>query len=213
MGRRPINPLNAYNQIAWIYDPLSRYFLGKQFIRSKYSYLERIRTGQTVLILGGGTGENLPEIVRRIGAKGRVYFMDASTVMIRRAKRRFQGGVPVNIQFIHSADFSQLSTINPDVILTQYFLDVLSDKKLEILFDQLAEVGDKHTEWIFVDFYNIPAKRWLIRILIGLFNIVVDHPRRDLPDYAYFFDRWGWKEKETCSIMDGFIQAKVFRRF
>lgn len=208
---KPEYPLNAYNRIAWIYDRLSRWCLGRQFTQSQYIYLDSIRTGQTVLILGGGSGENLPEIVEAIGAKGRIYFMDASSKMIERAKGRLKP-VPPNIQFIHSADFSRICTANPDVILTQYFLDVLSNEQLEILFEQLAEVGDKHTEWIFVDFYGIPEKRWLIRILIGLFRIAVDHPRNDLPDYAYYFDRWGWKEKKGCSFMEGFIQAKVYKR-
>jgi SAM-dependent methyltransferase len=209
---KPEYPLNAYNRIAWIYDRLSRWYLGRQFPKSKYIYLDSIRTGQTVLILGGGTGENLPEIVERIGAQGKVYFMDASKAMIEKAKGRFKR-VPPNIQFIHCADFSQIRTVNPDVILTQYFLDVLSNKQLEILFDQLAEVDNKHTEWIFVDFYGIPEKRRLIKMLIGIFRIAVDHPRKDLPDYAHYFDRWGWKEKESCRFMDGFIQAKVYKRF
>lgn len=210
---KPEYPLNAYNRIAWLYDRLSRSCLGKEFTASKYTYLERLQVGQTILILGGGSGENLPEIVERIGAKGSVYYMDASTSMIQRAKRRFQGGIPLNIEFIHNADFSQLSTINPDIILTQYFLDVLSDKQLWVLFDQLAAIGDKHTEWIFVDFYAIPEKQWLINMLIGLFRVLVDHPRKDLPDYGYFFDRWGWEEKEAYSFKEGFIHAKVFRRF
>ncbi|HSI76839.1 MAG TPA: class I SAM-dependent methyltransferase [Lunatimonas sp.] len=209
---KPEFPLNAYNRIAWIYDRLSRWCLGRQFTQSKYRYLDSIRTGETVLILGGGTGENLPEIVERIGAQGRVYFMDASIAMIEKAKGRFQS-LPTNIQFLHSADLSLLNNLKPDFILTQYFLDVLDDKQLELLFNQLAEIGDKYTEWIFVDFYTIPKKRWLINMLIGLFRIVVDHPRRDLPDYKVFFDRWGWKEKETCSFKEGFIQAKVYRRY
>ena len=204
--------VNAYDRIAWIYDPLSRWFLGKKYTQSKYTYLERIQRGSKVLILGGGTGENLPEIVQRIGELGTVYFMEASSAMIHRAKRRFRPVLPTNIKFIHSADFSQLSNIKPDFILTHYFLDVLSDEQLEVLFDTLTGNTEKDTEWTFVDFFAVKKKRRLIRNLIGLFRMVVDHPRSDLPDYACFFNRWGWKEREACSFMEGFIQAKVYRR-
>lgn len=124
--------VNGYNLIAWIYDPLSRWFLGKKYTQSKYIFLDRLQRGSKVLILGGGTGENLLEIVQRVGEKGTVYFVEASSAMIHRAKRRFRPVLPTNIKFIHSADFSQLSNIKPDFIITQYFLDVLSDEQLEV---------------------------------------------------------------------------------
>lgn len=124
--------INVYDRIAWIYDPISRWVLGEKYSQSKYIFLDRLQRGSKVLILGGGTGENLPEIVQRVGEKGMVYFMEASSAMIHRSKRRFRPVLPTNIKFIHSADFSQLSNIKPDFILTQYFLDVLSDEQLEV---------------------------------------------------------------------------------
>lgn len=204
--------VNTYNRIAWIYDPISRWLLGKHYTLSKFCYLDRVGRGKRVLILGGGTGENLREIVDRIGEQGSVYYVEASKSMIRMAKNRFQGKIPTNIKFVHSTDFSQFSHIQPDVILTQYFLDVLSDAELEELFEGLNETTATDTEWIFTDFYAVPKKRWLIKAMIRLFRIVVGHPRKDLPDYAYFFERWGLKEKEACSFMDGFIQAKVYKK-
>jgi len=52
----------------------------------------------------------------------------------------------------------------------------------------------------------------MIQTMIWFFPLFVRHPRRDLPVYEDYFEQWGCKEKETCSYMDGFIQAKVYQK-
>lgn len=210
MKYKSISPLNAYNRIAWLYEPLSRWCLGNKYIQSKRVYLERLKRGDTVLNLGGGTGDNVTEIMQRIGPEGKLYFMDASSSMIRRTKGRFEGQPPSTIQFIHSADFSVLKSLRPDVILTHYFLDVLTDEQLEVLFGQVGRIAKPDSEWIFTDFFPVPHKRWLTGIMIGIFRVVVHHLRKELPDYSLFFHRWGWKEKDSCSFLEGFIRVKVY---
>ena len=212
MEDRLVNHLNTYNRIAWMYDPLSKLFLGDEYINSKTYFLDRLKPGCSVLMLGGGTGGNLPEILERIGPQGSLYFMDASSAMIRKAKRRFYGPTPATVHFIHSADFAELTLLRPDFILAHYFLDVLTDELLALLFSKVDQIVNPQTEWIFADFYPVPQKQWLIRIMIRLFRIFVRHPRGDLPDYDSYFERWCWKEKGACVFLGGFIQVKVLSK-
>src|SRR5215831_19201759 len=58
-----------------------------------------LNAGDSVLDVGCGTGDDVREIARLVGTKGRVVGIDPSEAMIAESKRRAEGsGQPVHFQ-------------------------------------------------------------------------------------------------------------------
>lgn len=157
--------------------------------------------------MAGGTGVNLAEIVERVGKDGRVVYVEASSRMIARAKKRIPAPLSSQVIYLHQSDFFQLPKEKYDFVLTQYFLDILSDKDISGLFEAIELRTDSNSHWIFVDFFEVKEKKNLLYLMISLFQIFNLNPRNDLPQYSRHFSFYGWKIKQEQSFEKGFIQA------
>src|SRR5687767_498288 len=82
------NPVPDFNFIAPVYDALAQLVYGKAQRRAQAHFLSMIPAGSSVLILGGGSGWILPELLRQ-SRPARVLFLEPSAQMMQRAKRRF----------------------------------------------------------------------------------------------------------------------------
>jgi len=198
--------INQYNHIASFYDQLS-WVLNKSYRTSKLSFLQELQEGDKVLWIGGGTGRNLPHILKKIGESGKLFYMEASSKMIEKAQNKVPPLLKSRITFLHQSDFSKIPMITVDMVLTQYLLDILADKEIHLLFQAMDIRSDIHTKWIFVDFFKVKGKGWLIQLMIRFFRIATRNPRRNLPDYNRFFTDYGWKFIYKKSLEKGFIQV------
>jgi len=202
---------NFYDPIAFFYDPLSK-VLGKSYQNSKYIFLDRIGRGDKVLYLGGGTGANLSSILEHIGEEGKIFYMEASRSMIEKARNRLTSDQASQIIFLHRADFSEIPFEKFDLVLTQFFLDILPDDEIVKLFEELEQRMSQDARWIFVDFFSVAERKWLIKLMIAFFRIFTGNLRKDLPDYSRHFAHYGWTIDERISLDMGFIEAWVMRR-
>jgi hypothetical protein len=196
----------TYNHIAFIYERISL-LLGPSYRNSKNAFLGNIKGGDKVLYMAGGTGVNLAEILERVGKTGRVIYVEASSQMIELAKKRIPPNLDSQIQYLHQSDFGQLPMEKYDFVLTQYFLDILPDKEISRLFEALELRTERNSKWIFVDFFEVKGKRWLLGLMISFFQIFTGNPRKDLPKYSRHFSFYGWKITQEQTFDRGFIQA------
>ncbi|MBI0401286.1 class I SAM-dependent methyltransferase [Cyclobacterium marinum] len=202
--------MNSYNFIAPFYDTLATLVLGHKFHESKWAFLDIIQPGATVLVVGGGTGANLPEILNRCGKEGKVIYMEASEKMIDKAFQSIPQDLQNRVEFICRADFKFQEKYNFDVIVTQFLLDVLTDKAIKELFKEVNKRVTPNSKWLFLDFFPLKGKSFLIWVMITSFGVLTKHPRKELPDYRVFFAKGGWKEAKVRFFENGFYQAKVY---
>lgn len=203
--------MNSYDRLAPYYDFISL-VLGKSYRASKSVFLDRLKEGDQVLYLGGGTGANLPEILGHIGPAGSVDYIESSGQMIEKARKRLTPEQLSSIFFLHQSEFSKIPKRTYDVVLTQFFLDILQQDEIEKLFDELDRRVDLDTRWIFLDFFPVDGKKWLIKTMIWFFRLSTKNPRKDLPDYARYFRNYGWEVEEKKWLQKDFIQAWVLKR-
>ncbi|MFO7825101.1 MAG: class I SAM-dependent methyltransferase [Cyclobacterium sp.] len=199
-----------YRLLAPFYERLGSLLFGNEFQASKLAFLDSIGRGDQVLVLGGGAGSNMREILNRCGSKGKVIYMEASASMIRECQSGLSMDLLQQVTFIHAASFDALPDMKFDVVFTQYFLDVLPDEKIDQLFRKIQTKVQAHSHWIFADFYPVPSKMLLLKTLINSFRILTRHPRRDLPEYGYYFEKWGWEERGRSLYCQGFYQASIY---
>src|SRR5690554_5041776 len=98
---------DPYDPIASYYDFLSQ-TLGKSYRESKTVFFEFLKEGDKVLYIGGGTGRNLLVILERIGESGEIFYIEAASRMIERAKRSIPATLESRVIFLHQSDFSAL---------------------------------------------------------------------------------------------------------
>jgi len=197
---------HSYDSVAYYYEKLG-FLLGRPYQDSKFDFLDRLQEGDQVLCLGGGTGVNLQRLLDGIGSDGTVHYLEASAKMILRAKRRVKPEQLSQVVFLHQSDFAEIPLHTYDVILTQFFLDILLDQEIHRLFQEVEERTALDVRWIFVDFFSAKGKTWLVNLMIFFFRWTTGHPRNDLPNYAHFFYSWDWEIKERKARQRGFIQA------
>ncbi|MBD3628407.1 class I SAM-dependent methyltransferase [Cyclobacterium sp.] len=199
-----------YRLLAPFYESLSRLLLGNQFQASKTAFLHTIEKGDQVLVVGGGAGANMPELLRRCGEKGKVVYMEASASMMRQCRKGLDRDLLRQVVFIHASAFDALPDLKFDVVITQYFLDVLPDEQIDRLFGALQSKVGKHTRWIFADFYPLSSKMVQLKAMINTFRLLTRHARKDLPEYEGYFYKWGWQEMESMIYCQGFYQARIY---
>lgn len=204
--------VDNYRFLAPFYDRLAGVFLGKAYKNSQFIFIDSINKGDSILILGGGTGENLNEILKRTGTSGELCFVEASPSMMAKAKNRVKEEEKPKVQFCCTADFNSIPKRKFDLVITQYFLDVLRDVDLERLFEEIGRRAKPGTRWLFVDFFPEKSKRGLIKMMLFSFRYLASHPRKDLPDYGLYFEKYGWDLKGDCQLQKGFIQVREYKK-
>src|SRR5690554_4130776 len=202
---------NTYDRIASFYDCLSL-VLGKPYRESKSIFLEKLEKGHQVLYLGGGTGINLPLILEKIGREGKVFYMEASPKMIKKARSRLTCEEASCVAFLHRSDFSKIPLDAFDVVLTQFFLDILPDYEIEKLLQEVEQRAKQDARWIFLDFFPLAGRKWLIKLMILFFKVFTGNLRSELPNYGFYFAYYGWEIQERKLIDKGFIQGWLLKR-
>ena len=76
-----------FNWIAPLYDPLARVVFGWRLQRAQTVFLDQIPAGAVILIVGGGTGWLLEQVLTHWQPR-RVIYLEASARMLERASRR-----------------------------------------------------------------------------------------------------------------------------
>ena len=88
---------NGFDRLAPIYDPLARMIYGKSIVQAQTSFLSIIPPFSKVLILGGGTGWLLTELLRG-HPTCEVWYIESSANMLSMTIKK--NGHPGRVHFI-----------------------------------------------------------------------------------------------------------------
>jgi ubiquinone/menaquinone biosynthesis C-methylase UbiE len=201
----------GFDIIAPYYDLLARCVFGNSICKSQLATLEFIPKDAVILIMGGGTGWYLKELLLCSKAK-RVVYIDSSEKMLALSKNKM-ASFPQEMELV---DF-RLGThtcIQPgerfDLIITHFFLDLFTDAQLNKLMQLLSTVLNKNCLWLCADFH-LPDRgsgRWWKKVLIHLtyafFRLCCNIKASRLPEiYRYF------KANDMHSIYESFFYSQL----
>lgn len=114
-----------YGKWARLYDTISRSTPWIARIRRDAVHSSRIRSGDTVVDMGCGSGANLEYIADRVGRQGTVIGIDFTDGLLRRADIRIRDRDNVHLV---RGDVTELPIDGPvDVITSTFVLGMLSD--------------------------------------------------------------------------------------
>lgn len=199
---------SSFDSVAWFYDPLVRLVFGQSMVQSQTQFLNRIRDGAAVLVLGGGTGWILDEIFARADP-AEVCYVETSSKMLEKAKKRRMKGI---VRFV-SGTWRGLPPEKFDVVITNYFLDLFTDSTLTEVIPSISNLLKDEGIWLATDF---TAARWWHRLMLSVmywfFRVLCRIEARSLPAWEHALTNAGFRSKEHAFHYRGFMKSVLFKR-
>lgn len=158
--------MNNFNFLAPIYDNLAQLVFGQTIYEASIYFLDTIAPESKVLVLGGGTGKILPHL-----RECHIVYVEKSDKMLGQASKRHGIGT---VEFIH-ADFLAWKTDQQfDVVICPFFLDVFSEKNLDLILQKINAVRKANGQLIVADFQDSGRvdQKLLLRVMHLFFGLV-----------------------------------------
>ncbi|MDQ3535472.1 MAG: class I SAM-dependent methyltransferase [Bacteroidota bacterium] len=207
---------NDFDSIASFYDILVRIVFQKSLFNSQLTYLKNIPSQAKVLIIGGGSGWIINEILK-VKPDVEIIYIELSKKMLNISKSKIPESYHKKIIFIHG-DETDIDNIQEyDVLITNFFLDVFSEIRLLKIVKLLQEKLQKKGLWILTDFVNPPKfsikhifQILLIKIMYIFFRLICRLEGDKLLDHKKIIQKAGLQLTDTKKFFYNMIEANLF---
>lgn len=211
----PPEKLVGFDRAAWFYDALAALVFGSSLRAAQRAALRGLPAGAPhVLILGGGTGWVLSEVLRRVPA-ATVLYLEASPNMLARTRARLARELPQamsQVEFRHGTQAALQPAERFGTIITFFVLDCISLADLGAALAQLRAVQIPGTPWLVADFR--PARRgwrhWLLRSMYTFFRLTTGLRARKMPDLRTCLGQVGLTTNAPQLFFGGAMEAMIF---
>ncbi|UOQ96352.1 class I SAM-dependent methyltransferase [Hymenobacter sp. 5317J-9] len=209
-------PVRGFDRVAWCYDVLAGAVFGPAQRRAQLVALAGLpaTAGPHVLILGGGTGWVLTEVLRR-RPQATVLYLEASPNMLARARRRLASHCPAaapQVEFRHGTQAALLPPESFDAVITFFVLDCIAAPELDAALNQLRQAQRPGAPWLVADFR--PARRgwrhWLLVAMYAFFRLTTGLRARQLPDVRAELTQRGLRPAQEQRFFGQAIEAGIY---
>lgn len=203
-----------YDNIAGVYDFLSRLIFGRHIVQAQVCLLKYVPPDSTILIVGGGTGWILERLAEEHPQGLQIDYVESSVQMIALSKKR--GFKENTINFIHTPIEDFTMDKQYDVIITPFLFDNFQIEKIELVFSKLDAMLKTNGLWLYADFLydKSPNHLWqklLLKMMYLFFRITSTVEARELvsmdkyfaPSYSIEFEEFHYFK---------FIRSVVYRK-
>ena len=205
----------GFDRVAWCYDALVALVFGPALRRAQRAALVGLPPeAPHVLILGGGTGWVLGEVLRR-SPRATVLYLEASGRMLARARARLAREHPAaagQVTFRHGTQANLAPEESFDTLITFFVLDCLAAADVGPALRRLRTSQRPGAPWLLADFR--PAERgWrrvLLALMYGFFRFATGLQARKLPLLRRALGQLGLRPTRRRLFFGGAIEAAVF---
>lgn len=201
---------SGFDLLAPVYDALARLVIGKDIIHSQLYFLDRLSNCQRILILGGGSGWILNHLCTKFSHL-EIDYIELSSDMIDASKRKC---VNCNkVRFIQGTE-EDIPDVAYDGVITNFYLDMFSEKKLPAVIEKIKNTLADHSVWIATDFVNEHSVH-AIRLwcMYRFFGIITGLEATRLPDWQSQLRNAGCMLRQSKKFKNGFIMANYYQHF
>jgi trans-aconitate methyltransferase len=166
--------------------------------------LEKLKSSNSVLVLGGGTGWWLNQLLA-ISPQIRITYIDASVKMLDIAKANVNSD---SIQFIHGTQKDIPTDEKYDAVMLFYFLDLFRTEELPVVTGLIDEHLNSRAQWLVADF--VDEKKWhslFLTVMYRFFNFATGLATRSLPDWRQALRQKNLRVVDQASFYGKFIRA------
>lgn len=204
-----------FNWIAPVYDALAFVVFGQRLKQAQSAFLDRIPAGASVLMVGGGTGWLLEQVLGHY-QPGKVVYVETSAQMVARASKRIlQKPLPGTVDFRMGDETALPMGAQFDVIITPFVLDLFTESTLQYAFiPSLMNVLKSDGVWLVTDFVNPPGgwQKVLLWCMIQFFRLTAGIETRKLADWQQALYNSGLRVQDRQSRVGGMVSAEFWIR-
>ncbi len=201
-----------YNNSAWFYDSLARLVYGKALVNAQVYLLKHIPENAKVLIVGGGTGWILEELVRIRPSGLQITYVEIAPNMMALSKKRNIGNNQVT--FINDAIENIDLIADFDIVLTPFLLDNFTNENLIKVFNRITILLKPDALWLNTSF-QLTDKWWqpvMLQSMFILFKVICNIEASKLPAIDKCFEEKHFKLVKQQCFFGEFIGARVYRK-
>jgi len=194
-----------YNNIAWIYDFLTKLVFGSKQDKANKVFLGEIPLEARVLVVGGGTGKII-EYLNNLGRNLEVDYVESSSKMLVLSKKRTNQSLKLN--------FHQLSILNYtgkdyDVIITNFFFDQFPQQLGQEIANHLSPKLKRNGFIIFSDFIEVKNlwDSFISKAAIVFLRLTANLQINCLPDYGEQFRNANLKQVNVSKTSGNIIAS------
>lgn len=208
--------LPNFDRIAFAYDALKYLVFGGSLHQAQTFLVPFIPTCSDILIIGGGTGQIILDIVDTKEIK-QITYVELSKNMLEAARDRVKSYS--NINFVLGSVDQLGAAQSFDVILTPFVLDLYSDGALDPIMRSLDSLLRSGGIWMNTDFKVSTKFGWkmiwqlaLVKSMYVFFALMSNLSVFRLPDYDRAFRRLGFKTVQQNSFFGGLVHSQIWER-
>lgn len=208
-------PDAGFDRIAAFYDALAQLVFGQALRRAQRAALTGLPAGApTVLVIGGGSGWVLGELLRA-RPRARILYVEASPVMLQKSRASLQRLAPTQaaqVEFRLGTEAAIAPAETFDAIVTFFFLDLFEPQRLRAVLNQLHTARRPGAAWLVADFCP-PTRLWQ-RLLVGtmyrFFRLTTGISGRQLPDLPAAMHGLGLQRRLAGTFYGQLLEAAVY---
>lgn len=157
-----------FDFIAPFYDRLAHLVFGEKLLIAQKLCLDAVPKKSRILIIGGGSGLILPQIIFQCQPKEVIYLEDSAEMLWQAYEANKAYGS--QIRFV-LGDECYLQDLQPvDIVLTFFFLDVFKEDQLKIIIKKTADVLRPNGLWLVADF-NAQSSSYFDKALVKVMHL------------------------------------------
>ncbi|MFD2786008.1 class I SAM-dependent methyltransferase [Hymenobacter rubripertinctus] len=210
-------PDSGFDYVAAFYDPLARLVYGQSLQLAQQTALDRgLPPGSArLLIIGGGSGSVLGEVLRR-RPQARIVYLEASPRMLVRSQRYLARHYPQaasQVEFRLGTEQSLGPQEQFAGLITFFLLDLFEPTRLRRIVGRLGAVRKPGAPWLLADFG--PPRTWwhrlLLKLMYGFFGLTTGISGRQRPPIEAELARLGLHPEPAGQFFGGMVEASVWR--
>jgi tRNA (cmo5U34)-methyltransferase len=207
-------PDSGFDRVAAFYDPLARLVYGRALLAAQQAALiAGLPAGAPrVLVIGGGTGWVLAEVLRQ-RPQAQVLYLEASPRMLARARRQVPAGAAAQVEFRLGTEAALDPAERFEVIVTFFLLDLFEPRRLRQLVARLQQARQPNAPWLLADF-AAPRTWWqrgLLAAMYGFFRATTGISARSLPPIHQTLGGLGLRPVQEQRFFGGMVEAVVWQ--
>ncbi|MGN6646476.1 MAG: class I SAM-dependent methyltransferase [Cytophaga sp.] len=209
----------GFDRITFFYDAITYITSCNQINKSQLAFIEKLSTQSTGLVVGGGTGYFLQQLLQT-NKTIHVTYVDASAKMIAYARNRMLTQLPEALQRVTFV-CKPVEELEPgvyDVIVCNYFLDLFDDAHVDTLITSFNRQLSKDA-LLYVTDFSIPGNCILrlcarvgLKVLYYFFRKITYLPARQLPSIDRLIKRHGFIVTSTKLFLQGILTCTVYKK-
>ncbi|MEL6562009.1 MAG: class I SAM-dependent methyltransferase [Bacteroidota bacterium] len=198
---------NNFNFVAPFYESLKKIVFGKQLKIAEQYFAGLIKSGDRVLIVGGGNGD----ILNHIKSGCFIDYIELSKAMITNAAKQQYNG---EIRMINEDFLSAKLEKKYDWIITNFFLDVFNQAHLIKACEKLYLLLKDDGQFIVTDFYptNRIGGKILLKLMHVFFKLVSGLESNSLKNIPDFLLKTGFEASQEKFWAHGKIFSFIFSK-